>query len=53
VLQPNEEGQLEISLDTSKFRGPRRCSLLLHTENGKKTVTRFIIAANALDDPES
>jgi hypothetical protein len=53
VLQPNEEGQVEISLDTKRFQGPRRFSLLLRMDNGKKIVTMITVAANALDDPES
>jgi hypothetical protein len=53
VLQPNEEGRVEISLDTRRFSGRRTWSLVLEMNDGKKMVTRFTITANALDDPES
>jgi hypothetical protein len=47
VLQPNEEGKVEISLDTRRFRGRRTYALFLQMDNGKTTV--FHVTANSLD----
>jgi hypothetical protein len=50
LLQPNEEGKVEISLDTSRFRGRKTYALFLEMDNGKTTV--FHVTANSQDEPQ-
>jgi hypothetical protein len=50
VLQPNEEGKVEISLDTSRFKGRKTCALFLEWDNGKTAV--FHVTADSQDDPQ-
>jgi len=52
VLQPYEEGNLEITLETSRFRGQKKFTVYLQTDNGKVTETRFYITADSQEDPE-
>jgi len=52
VLQPNEEGKIEILFDTRRFRGRKTQSLWLQTANGKTTVTVFYITADSQDEPQ-
>lgn len=48
VLQPGEEGTLEVSLDSRRFSGPKTCVLWLTTANGKVPVTTdFYIKADS------
>jgi hypothetical protein len=43
VLQPDEEAELEITLDTRRFAGRKICSAYLQTDNGKLMETIFKI----------
>ena len=52
LVQPNEIGKVEISLDTSRFRGRRTHSLWLSMENGKTIQTKFTITADSQDGPQ-
>jgi hypothetical protein len=47
VLEPNEEGRIEIVLDTRRFQGPKTVALYLQTDNGKRMETIFYITADA------
>jgi hypothetical protein len=49
LLQPGEEAQLNVSLDTRRFKGRRTCRVLVETDNGKPTVTTFYVTADAQD----
>jgi hypothetical protein len=48
VLQPNEEGKLEVFFDTRRFKGPKTQCLWLSMDNGMTTM--FTISADAEDD---
>jgi hypothetical protein len=52
VIQPNEEGKVEIVLDTRLFRGRKRSTLYLQMDNGKTTEARFTVTADSQDDPQ-
>jgi hypothetical protein len=52
VLQPYEEGKLEIFFDTRRFRGRKTKALRLEMTNGKMMETMFTISAEAQDDPQ-
>jgi len=52
VLQPNEEGKVEILLDTRRFVGPKTKALWLETDNGKRSVTVLYIKADSQDVPQ-
>jgi hypothetical protein len=49
VLQPNEEGKVEILLETARFSGSRTYSGYFNTDNGKTTA--FRVRANSQQDP--
>jgi hypothetical protein len=51
VLQPWEEGELEISLDTRLYSGHTTIFTWLHTDNGKLMYTYFLITADVQDPP--
>jgi len=51
VLQPFEEGELEISLDTRKFAGRKTFSAYLQTDNGKFMETILRITVDSQNPP--
>jgi hypothetical protein len=51
VLQPGEEGSLEVSFDARRFIGRKTSRLWLLTDNGKKTATVFYVTADSQEGP--
>jgi hypothetical protein len=51
VLQPYEEGELEIAVDTRRFVGRKTFSTYLQTDNGKLMETILNITVDAQDPP--
>jgi hypothetical protein len=51
VLQPYEEGKVEIVLDTRRFRGTKTSALYLEMENGQTIETKFTVTADSQDEP--
>jgi hypothetical protein len=49
ILLPYEEGQLEISVDTKRFKGPKSVAVYVETDNGKKMVTMLYVQADSRD----
>ena len=49
LLQPHEEGEVEISLDTRRFRGhkTRTLYMTLRTDNGKSMIVIFRVSADS------
>jgi hypothetical protein len=52
VLQPNEETQLKVSLDTTRFVGPKTLRVLVETDGGTPMVTVFWLTADAQNPPQ-
>jgi hypothetical protein len=52
VIQPYEEGKVEIVLDTRLFRGPKRRTLYLKMDNGKTMEARFTVTADSQEGPQ-
>ncbi len=51
VLQPNEEGKIEVFVDTRTFVGPKSRTLFVTFENGMKwTEARLFIQSESRDD---
>jgi hypothetical protein len=50
VLQPNEEGELEILLDTRKFTGNKRIAVYVTLDNGRLTTVRLTVSACSCND---
>ena len=49
VIQPKEEGKVEITVDSRRFVGSRTIGMLLEVEQGEKIETlRFLITANSV-----
>src|SRR5690349_8122583 len=53
MLQPNEEGKVEVYLDTRRFLGKktRRLFFILEADNKKTTEARFCLTADAQELP--
>jgi hypothetical protein len=51
VLQPNEEGKVEIRVDTSRFVGRKTKSLLLTTKQGGITRTYQLTVTGIAKNP--
>jgi hypothetical protein len=52
VLQPNEQGMVEIVMDTARFRGPKTAVMYLTMDNGKTIHTVFRLNADSQDPPQ-
>ncbi len=52
LLRPNEQGKVEIVVDTQRFRGPKTQALYLTIDNGKTIESVFHISANSQDPPQ-
>jgi hypothetical protein len=50
-IAPGEEGKVEVTLETARFRGRRTFGVVLETDNGSPMVTVFYVSADAQDDP--
>ena len=49
VLQPNETGELEVEMDTSRFVGKKTVGLLLTTKRGEVPLEFAITIAGISD----
>jgi hypothetical protein len=47
VILPQEEGELEVGFDTTRFSGPKTSTGFLQTDNGHSVVTRFRVTADS------
>lgn len=52
VLKPHEEAQLQITLDTIRFRGRRTYPVYLETKGETTTVTAFSVTADCQVAPQ-
>jgi hypothetical protein len=52
VLQPDEEGKVEVHFDTRRFVRNKTQTLFLTMDNGKTTEIRFTITAYSQEEPQ-
>jgi hypothetical protein len=51
-LQPLEEAQLKVSLDTCRFKGRKTYRVVVEADNGKPMVSVFSVTADAQNPPQ-